>query len=218
MVQYGGVSSGNEIDASKPSCVLTPTKDEGPYFVDERLLRSDIRTDPSDGTPQDGVPLTLAIKTVRVDGRSEPVEGVHVDIWHCNANGIYSDVADNQTVGRKFLRGCQKTSTSGEARFTTIFPGWYSGRSVHIHLKVRLLHDDKERYEFTSQLFFEQDLVEEILTTHAPYSGRGRPDVANDEDDIYGADGWKLIVPITSNGAGGFAGSIVIGLSGLPAS
>ena len=210
------MGAGYEIDASKPSCVLTPTKDEGPYFVDERLLRSDIRTDPSDGAREEGVPLALALKVVRADGRCDPVEGVHVDIWHCNAHGIYSDVAGNQTVGRKFLRGCQKTSASGEARFTTIFPGWYSGRSVHIHLKVRLFHEDKERYEFTSQLFFEQDVVEEILTTHVPYRDRGKPDTTNDQDGIYGADGWKLIVPITSNDLGGYAGSIAIGLSGLP--
>jgi protocatechuate 3,4-dioxygenase beta subunit len=216
MLHDGAMRAGNGIDASKPSCVLTPTKDEGPYFVDERLLRSDIRTDPSDGMPEEGVPLMLGIKAVRTDGPCDPVEGVHVDIWHCNAQGVYSDVAGQQTVGRKFLRGCQKSSASGETRFTTIFPGWYSGRSVHIHLKVRLLHDDKERYEFTSQLFFEQDVVEEILTTHAPYSDRGKPDVTNDEDDIYGVDGGKLIVPITSKGASGLAGSIVIGLSGLP--
>lgn len=200
----------------EPSCVLTPTKDEGPYFVDERLLRSDIRADPSDGALQEGAPLMLAIKVVQADGDCDPVEGVHVDIWHCNALGVYSDVAANRTVGRKFLRGCQKTSESGEARFTTIFPGWYSGRSVHIHFKVRQVHGDNESYEFTSQLFFDQDLVEEILTARPPYSDRGKPEVTNKEDDVYGADGWKLIVPITSNDAGGYAGEIVIGLSGLP--
>ena len=132
-------------------------KDEGPYFVDERLLRSDIRSDPSDGALQEGVPLMLAIKVVRAEGPCEPVEGVHVDIWHCNAHGIYSDVAGNQTVGRKFLRGCQRTSASGEAHFTTIFPGWYSGRTVYIHFKVRLLHD-KERYGFPSQCSSNQTL------------------------------------------------------------
>lgn len=203
-------------DANRPSCVLTPIKDEGPYFVDERLLRSDIRADPSDDTPEEGLPLSLEIKVVRADGDCEPAEGVHVDIWHCNAHGIYSDVRAEQTVGRKFLRGCQKTSSSGDVRFKTIFPGWYSGRTVHIHLKVRLLHDDKTRYEFTSQLFFEQDVVEKILTTRAPYSDRGKPDTTNTEDGIYGADGWKLIVPITSNRVDGFAGRIVIGLSDLP--
>lgn len=74
-----------------PACVVTPATDEGPYFVDERLLRSDIRLDPSDGSRQDGVPLRLELEVVRADEGCEPVAAAHVDIWHCNSEGVYSD-------------------------------------------------------------------------------------------------------------------------------
>ena len=151
------------------SCVLIPAKTEGPYFVDEKLNRSDIRTDPGDGTtagrrpaePHDGrraAPTPAARRS----------QGAVVDIWHANAAGKYSDIASEGTSGKKFLRGLQATDASGQANFTTIFPGWYSGRAVHIHFKVRVFSGSTTTYEFNSQLFFdpgdgERDLRREPL-------------------------------------------------------
>ncbi len=201
---------------TRPSCVLTPSTDEGPYFVEERLLRSDIRGDAAGGPPEEGVPLILGLRAVDATGDCPPVEGAHVDIWHCNAYGIYSDEPAEKTVGRTFLRGCQLTGIDGAVQFTTIFPGWYPGRAVHVHLKVRILHADRVTYDFTTQLFFDEDLIHEIHTTRSPYETRGTPQVANADDYIYRVDGPDLTVPLTPE-RGGYRGSIVIGLDGLGA-
>lgn len=200
---------------TRPSCVLTPGTDEGPYFVDERLLRSDVRADAAGGAPEEGAPLTLALRVVEAEGECPPVEGAHVDIWHCNAYGIYSDEPAEDTVGRTFLRGCQLTDAQGTARFTTIFPGWYAGRAVHIHLKVRFLQGERLTYDFTTQLFFDEGLIHKIHTTCSPYATRGAPQVANAEDYIYRIDGPNLTVPVTAEGEDDYRGSTVIGLAGL---
>ena len=202
---------------TRPSCILTPSTDEGPYFVDERLLRSDIRGDATGGPPEEGLPLTLALRVVDARDDCPPVTGAHIDIWHCNASGIYSDEPAEGTVGLTFLRGCQLSDDDGTVRFTTIFPGWYAGRAVHIHLKIRLFDGDTKTFEFTSQLFFDQKLVDEVLTTHDPYRTRGKPEVANADDALYDdAEGWKLTVPISFERRDGCSGSLTIGLSGLP--
>ncbi len=108
-------------------CVLTPAQTDGPYFVDERLNRADIRADPADGSPRAGVPLTLTLRIAALDGTGcTPLSGAMVDIWHFDADGIYSDVVDgpSDTRGSKFLRGYQIADTEGAVRFTTIYPGW----------------------------------------------------------------------------------------------
>ena len=202
---------------NRPSCVLTPSTDEGPYFVDERLLRSDIRGDAAGGPPEEGAPLVLTVRAVDAGGDCPPVEGAHVDVWHCNAHGVYSDEPAEKTAGRTFLRGCQITGADGSVRFTTIFPGWYAGRAVHVHLKVRLLQDDRVTYDFTTQLFFEEDVIREIHSGRAPYATRGTPEVSNAYDNIYRVDGPDLTVPLTAEPGGGYRGSIVIGLGGLTA-
>jgi protocatechuate 3,4-dioxygenase beta subunit len=199
-----------EAEAAAADCVLTPAKTEGPYFVDERLNRSDIRVDPVDGTVQDGVKLALRFVVVRSDGDCAPVSGAQVDVWHANASGLYSDVSANGTVGHKYLRGYQVTDSDGVAEFVTIFPGWYRGRAIHIHFKV-----GKNDLEFTSQVFFDEATTQQVLTDDA-YSARGNPDTTNGTDTIYGSDGSQLLVALTSEGAG-LTGAFTVGLSGLPA-
>ena len=198
------------------TCTLTPSKTEGPYFVDEKLNRSDIRTDPSDGSVQDGVPLALEFLVLRSDGDCAPVSGATVDVWHANADGRYSDESANGTSGKKYLRGYQATGSDGKAGFTTIYPGWYQGRTVHIHFKIRLFDGSSETYEFTSQLFFDPSVTNEVVKTEA-YRSKGSPDTTNSSDGIYGNDGSKLLVTLQSDGNGGYKGTFVVGLSGLPA-
>ena len=127
--------------AGLPACVVVPQQTEGPYFVDEKLLRSDIRADSSTGAVKAGAPLALAIKVSQVtpDGGCAPLPGAQVDFWQCDAMGAYSDVTDKlfDTKGQKFLRGHQITDAAGGVKFVTIYPGWYPGRAVHIHFKVR---------------------------------------------------------------------------------
>src|SRR5262249_30469552 len=122
----GADTTGSDSTSGSTTCVVTPSETEGPYFVDELLKRSDIRSDPSDGSVQNGLPLRLKITVHRIDGTAcSALEGANVDIWHCNAQGIYSDVSANSTVGKKFLRGYQTTDADGAVEFTTIYPGWY---------------------------------------------------------------------------------------------
>ncbi len=212
----GSIGIGEAAQAATTSCVLIPAKTEGPYFVDEKLNRSDIRTDPGDGSTSAGTTLNLTMVVVGADSSCAPVEGAVVDIWHANAAGKYSDIASEGTSGKKFLRGLQATDASGQANFTTIFPGWYSGRAVHIHFKVRVFSGSKTTYEFNSQLFFDPATANTIYAS-SPYSSRGTPNVANAADQIYGSDGAKLLVALSPNGSGGYDGTFVVGLSGLPA-
>src|SRR5437867_5298885 len=110
-----------------PPCIVRPEQTEGPYFVDERLNRSDIRSDPSDGSVKEGVPLQLALRVHEIRGKKcLPLAGAMVDIWHCDARGVYSDVRERffDTRRKKFLRGYQTTDADGAVRFQTIYPGW----------------------------------------------------------------------------------------------
>ena len=165
-----------------PSCVVRPEQTEGPYFIDEKLNRSDIRSEPSDGSIRQGVPLRLAFQVSRVEGGScAPLSGARVDIWQCDAVGVYSDVRDMNadSRGKKFLRGSQVTNAGGSAEFLTIYPGWYPGRDVHIHVMVHL----GGRIVHTGQLFFPDALTDKVYKA-PPYSKRGERDTRNADDSI----------------------------------
>jgi protocatechuate 3,4-dioxygenase beta subunit len=213
LLEQAGLS--DVAQAATTSCVLTAAKTEGPYFVDEKLNRSDIRADPSDGTVQPGTPVALTLVVVNADGGCAPVSGAVVDIWHANSAGKYSDISSEGTAGKRYLRGLQATNSSGVAKFTTIYPGWYQGRAVHIHFKVRIYDGSKETYEFTSQLFFDPVTTSAVYETGV-YAARGQASTANTSDGIYGSDGAKLVVNLQPDGSGGYAGTFVVGVSGLP--
>jgi len=182
------------------TCVATPELTEGPYFVDEKLSRSDIRSDPASGAVKEGLPLALAFNVSQIAGGScTPLANALVDVWHCDAAGVYSDVTDNaqgfDAVGQKFLRGQQTTDASGVAQFTTIFPGWYSGRAVHIHFKVRADAGSGQTYEFTSQLFFDEADIKQVYA-QPPYASKGLPDTSNASDGIYRGGGDQLLLAL----------------------
>lgn len=169
----------------------TPGMTEGPYWVDEMLNRSDIREDPSTGQVALGFPLRLTINVSQLDaaGKPSPLPGAYVDIWHCNAIGVYSDVAMQNTVGQKFLRGYQVTDARGMVKFVTVYPGWYSGRTVHIHFRVRVYDaaTDTVTYNQVSQLFF-NDVLTDAVHLLAPYNQHPNRDTDNATDSIYNAD------------------------------
>jgi protocatechuate 3,4-dioxygenase beta subunit len=202
-------------EAAGGTCVMTPTKTVGPYFVDERLNRSDVRANTSDGAVQAGVPLTLRLQVFDADNGCAPVAGAKVDIWHCNAQGLYSDESANGTTGQNWLRGYQTTDANGLASFTTIYPGWYRGRAVHIHFKVRVYNGSTETLEFTSQLFFTDDQNNSVFNGNSPYRDRSPrlPDTTDGSDAIYGTDGSSLLLSPTANGSGGYTADFSIGVS-----
>jgi protocatechuate 3,4-dioxygenase beta subunit len=153
-----------------PNCVLTPEVTEGPYYLDLDLMRSDITEGKS------GLPYDLQIKVVDAE-TCGAIKAVAVDVWHCDAEGVYSGVQGDDGT---FCRGVQVRDASGNAAFRTIFPGWYTGRAVHIHLKVI-----QGGQTWTGQLFFD-DATLEAAYAKEPYSSRGPADVPNSADGIFG--------------------------------
>lgn len=202
-----------ETKLTSPACIVSPEQTEGPYFVDEKLNRSDIRSDPTDGTVKEGVPLQLTLKISQVGSNGcTPLENAIVDIWHCDALGVYSDVQDRSfnTTGKKFLRGYQVTDANGSVNFTTIYPGWYPGRTVHIHVKVRTNATNGQGYEFTSQLYFDDSISDQVYTK-APYVSRGQRTGNNAQDGIFNDGGAQMLLKLTP-AENGYAGTLDIGV------
>jgi protocatechuate 3,4-dioxygenase beta subunit len=166
--------------AAGEACTLAPALTLGPCYA-ETLVRKDI----SEGYP--GLPVRLSFQVVYAD-TCEPVPDATVDIWHTNAAGIYSAFAkgsmcnptDEEAAAAKFFRGVQPTDANGRADFDTVFPGWYQGRTVHIHFTVRVAGKDY----VTSQLFFDDALTDAIMAAHPDYSGRPARGTRNTNDGI----------------------------------
>jgi protocatechuate 3,4-dioxygenase beta subunit len=140
-----------------------------------------------------------------------PLEAASVDVWHCDALGV-SDAQDPgfSTKGQKFLRGYQVTDASGKAQFTTIYPGWYQGRAVHIHFKIRNAAPAGKAFEFTSQLFFNEDLTDQVHA-QSPYAQKGQRTLKNDGDMIYRSGGAQLLLDAAKSGDG-YAATFDVGL------
>jgi protocatechuate 3,4-dioxygenase beta subunit len=182
------------------TCVLTPEMTEGPYHLDGDKVRRDIR----EGRP--GTRLDLATTVVDVS-TCKPIKGAAVDIWHCDAGGTYSGFAQEGTEGDTFMRGIQRTTKTGLATFVTVYPGWYSGRTVHIHVQVSLggnvLH--------TGQLFFPEALTDTVYR-RTPYTKRPNRDTRNATDSIFRNGGSKSLLKLTKTKAG-YAARITMGIS-----
>lgn len=214
----GEVSALGAAPSAPPACIVRPEQTEGPYFLDERLERSDIRTDagdPSGGSLVPGTPLSLLFRVSRVDGAAcTSLPGAIVDLWQCDALGVYSGFRDVNglfdTRDRTFLRGYQVTDAGGSALFTTIYPGWYPGRTVHVHFKIRTPAAGARAQEHTSQLYFDDALTDRV---HAqpPYAQKGSRDRRNHRDGIFRRGGERLTLDLTEDGDG-YAATFDIGL------
>jgi protocatechuate 3,4-dioxygenase beta subunit len=190
-------------------CFLTPQSIEGPFYLDPQLVREQI----AEGRA--GVPLRLDLHVI--DGTScKPIEGARVDIWHADAQGIYSGVegqGDKQeisTVGQKFLRGTQFTDGQGAVSFKTVYPGWYVGRATHIHFKVIL--DD--RNVLTGQTYF-PDAVNEFIYANIPaYADRLTPRAVVNSNDLFANfhDPNRLSFCAIKEERDCFAASLVLGV------
>lgn len=208
-------SAGREPSTIIPNCVVHPQQTEGPFFVDERLLRSDVRSDSRTGVVSAGAPLelTLTVAQISAAGACAPVAGAQVDIWQCDAVGRYSDVNDrrNSTTGQTFLRGHQITAANGNVQFTTIYPGWYPGRAVHVHFKVRTTATrSSPAHEFTSQFYFDERLTDRVHA-RAPYSTHTGQRMRNESDGPFRDSGTQLLLPVTERGQG-YAASFIVGM------
>lgn len=183
------------VTGDRDPCVVRPASTAGPFYVDEKLERSDIRSDPADGSVKRGALLALTFNVSSIaKGACAPLQRAMVDVWHCDADGVYSDSVDQDqnldTTGKKFLRGHQITDASGIARFTTIYPGWYPTRTPHIHYKIRSPTSAMSPYEFTGQLYFEEATSDRVYSKR-PYAAKGKRTVSNITDWIYNRDGGR---------------------------
>ncbi len=227
--QLGGSATAQ---AAARCATLTPELTEGPYWVNTMLRRADVRANTTTaktlpGVAQRGVPLKLTINVLDASNACKPLNGVAVDIWHANAHGLYSDETSQQagggstggdTAGQNFLRGYQITgedagpngsAVAGQVGFTTIWPGWYTGRAIHIHVRVRKLSSSGATIAgYTTQIFFSDADNDRVLTRAAPYRARvPQKDPTTDENDtvLQRADDATNIVSVTGSASKGFA-------------
>lgn len=183
------------------SCILQPEVTQGPYYVDGELIRENITEQ------QAGVPLYLDIQFLDT-ASCEPVTAVYVDLWHCNATGVYSGVAasgngnanDTSNLNATFLRGLQQTDVNGVVQFESIVPGHYTGRTNHIHIISHAMSNTTIRTNGTilgsngtthashvGQLFFDQELLSLVEATE-PYVSNTQDQTQNSEDSILGEE------------------------------
>jgi protocatechuate 3,4-dioxygenase beta subunit len=205
----GGQPGSGGQGGSPSVCVLTPQQTEGPYYLDDDLQRSEI----TEGKP--GVPLTMIVRVVQLPD-CVPLVAVPVDLWHADAFGLYSgypgqgDNTDIDTSGLTFLRGTADTSADGTVTFQTVWPGWYPGRAIHIHFKVRLPNN----MEVTSQLYF-PDAFNAAVHELEPYSTHGPALTGNAQDGIFAAtaDNAALVSEVSGNAAG-YTAELTVGIAG----
>src|SRR5262249_37424492 len=155
--------------------------------------------------------LTLYVSSVS-DDACTPLGGAVVDIWHCNALGVYSDEQVEGTAGKKYLRGYQIADADGMVQFTTIYPGWYTGRAVHIHCMVRTTASQSTMEAFTTPFCFDDALSDQVCTQD-PYASHGAPNTRNSEDSIYADGGSQMLLAPTGSNAAGYAAIFTIGLT-----
>ncbi len=197
-----GPATGPTTTLAAEGCVLDPELTSGPYYLDHPAVRRDI----TEGRP--GAPMEVHFTVVDAT-TCKPIPDAAVDIWHCDANGEYSGfngntLAETQANGRndkRYLRGVQLTDAAGEVTFTSIYPGWYEGRAIHIHLKVFVGGHAGSTYDgghvsHIGQVFFDDTTSDALMKTgaYAPHTGTR---TRNDEDSIYRQIGDRSIMHVT---------------------
>ena len=186
-------------------CQIMPEVTEGPYYLDPDLVRADIREDRS------GVPMRLRMQIV--DAACAPMEGARVDVWHCDAQGVYSgfgggDAGQTSAATDTFLRGTQMSDARGIVEFRTIYPGWYRGRTVHVHYKVFL----DENTVLTGQIFFPDALSAYLFANVPAYVREGERDTVNSNDGIAAEAGALSHAAITEADAD-YLAQLIVGVS-----
>src|SRR5947209_4020674 len=181
------------------SCILTPEQTEGPYYIAGEKLRRNI----TDGRPG----ASMLLRATVVDATTcRPIRNAAVDIWHADAGGVYSGFGAGAS-SRTFMRGIQRTNAKGLAVFRTVYPGWYQGRTVHIHVKVHI----GANVVHTGQLYFRDSLTDAVYR-RAPYNARPSRDTRNATDAIYRDGGSKSLLSVKKSSAGIYLATITMGV------
>jgi protocatechuate 3,4-dioxygenase beta subunit len=162
------------------TCAVTPSETAGPFptKTPASLVLADIRSD------RQGVKMDVQITIQNKSNNCAVLENATVDIWHCDKDGNYSEYGNSTSV--HFLRGRQTTNSNGLAGFTSIFPGWYSGRAPHIHVHI---YDSAGKSLLVTQIAFPKTVTDEVYTTSGLYSSHGKQDTTNEKDNVF-SDGY----------------------------
>ena len=199
------------------TCTLSPAMTEGPYFIDERLNRSDLTEGATHAGVTQALPMRLNVNIVSARATGcLPLSGVQVDVWHADAEGNYSEFG--AAAGLKFLRGYQVTNAAGQVGFKTVYPGWYAGRAIHLHVKARVFSGAGNRtFEFNTQLFFDE-AVNDAVNALPVYNSRGTRTTKNSQDGIYGGATAALVnLQPLQDGSHGYLATATIALDLDPA-
>src|SRR2546423_613708 len=179
----------DEADSAAPSCVLAPEQTEGPYYIDDHLIRSNI----TEG--RKGVPLDLRLQVLDAS-TCKAIHRATVEVWHCDAAGQYSGFST--PAQRTYLRGGQRSNRAGNVAFRTVYPGWYQGRTTHIHVKVHV----GGHVVHTGQLYFGDVLTAAVYRNRSPYKAHGQKDTPNASDMIYADGGKQSTLRLAKHGTG----------------
>ncbi len=209
------------VTASGSSCgTSTNAVTEGPYWVDDGASgynRSDIRSDIAGTNTQSGILFTLNIYVYDRKNSCAAMQNVQVDVWHCNAAGVYSGIQSSTNgngvdyTSQSWLRGYQLTDSSGMVSFTTIVPGWYTGRTTHIHIRFRSNYDtSSDGSTNTAQLFFDQTFINNLSASVSPYSSRGSNSVTNAGDSVYNSEGGTTILSLSGSASAGYTATFSV--------
>lgn len=198
-------SSGSSGSSSSGSCTVTATETAGPYPT--KSPSSYVRSDITDG--QAGVPLTVKITILNTNNSCSALSGALVDIWHCTAVGYYSEYKDGpggsyatvDYTSSHFLRGRQTTDSSGLVTFTSIFPGWYSGRAPHIHAHI---YNSSGTSLLITQIAFPTDVCNTVYTTASDYVAHGTQDTANTADQVFSDSLSQELATVTGSVSAGY--------------
>jgi protocatechuate 3,4-dioxygenase beta subunit len=204
LIGRGVLDGDGTADAATPSCTLSPEVTQGPYYLDLDKVRKDI----TEGKA--GLRLDLRIKVVSAS-TCKPLEDVAVEIWHADAGGTYPGFSQEGTSGKTYLRGTQVTGENGVALFRTVYPGWYQGRAIHIHMKVHV----GGQTVHTGQLFFKESVSDRVLRL-SPYDRRSGTRLRNSQDSIYHEAGSGALLRLRRRKAStirkGLIGTITVGV------
>jgi len=205
-------TSGTTTSTGTTGCVATPSETAGPYPYDLSSNSAIFRTDITEG--KTGIPLSLTLTIVNSNNSCAAISGARVDIWHCDKDGYYSEYSEpgylgtQDNTGKTFLRGIQLTDANGQVKFTTIYPGWYTGRVTHIHVEVFI----NSVLKATTQVAFPDSLNTAIYNTSL-YSTHGQNSITNTNDQVFSDSYSSELVTITGDTTNGYAATFQVGVA-----
>jgi protocatechuate 3,4-dioxygenase beta subunit len=198
-----GTDTGTGTGQATGTCAVINSETEGPYPDRTGMINNEAfyRQDITEGKP--GTPLTLALTVVNVASGCAPVSNATVEIWQCDAAGAYSEY----TAAGTFLRGLQRTDTTGRATFNTIYPGWYAGRATHVHVEVFVNGSSVK----TTQVAFPED-VSALVYAQGVYASRGQNTTRNATDNVFEDGVANELATMSGSVSSGYTATLQIGI------